>query len=116
MPLGCSTSLGRARGKSKAIVRKRRKEVQIAKSYSSFNASPVQASTKGACSYPKSLSETFYHNGTGTLPTINDIVYKSKRARSKNKFIAGHYKVALRKTFKSLQINSVGVVIAEAKC
>ena len=116
MGLGNNMSVGKAKGKSKALVRKRHKEVKIAKSYNSFNASPVQASTRGACSYPKSLSETFYHNGTGTLPTINDIVYKSKRARSKNKFIAGHYKVALRKTFKSLQINSVGVVIAEAKC
>ena len=116
MALGNANTSAQARGKNKATKIRKRKEVVLAKNYNSFNASPVQASTKGACGYPKSLSETFYHNGTGVLPTINDIVYKSKRARSKNKFIAGHYKVALRKTFKSLQINSVGVVIAEAKC
>jgi|TARA_R100000081_G_C4776929_1_gene149149 hypothetical protein len=114
MALGSSNSVGKARGKSIAVVNKRFKEYKIAKNYNSFSASPVQA--KSACSYPRLLSETFYHNGKGALPTTNDVVYKSKRARSNNKFTAGHYKVALGKTSKSLQINKAGVVIAVTNC
>ncbi len=114
MALGNNVSMGQGRGKNKATIVKRYKEVQTAKNYISFNASPMQA--KSACSYPRSLSETFCHNGKGALPTTNDTVYRSKRANPKNIVKAGHYKVALGKTSKSLQINSAGVVIAVTNC
>ena len=114
MALGNSMSVGKARSKAAPVKIKRSKEVIAAKDYNSFSASPAQS--KAACGYIGSLSESFYHNGKNPVPTTNDTVYKSKRARSNNKFTAGHYKITSGKSSKSLQINSAGVVTAVTNC
>ena len=93
MPLGCSTSLGRARGKGKATFAKRHKEVINARGYTAFQGSALQSSD--ACSLDNSnVNITYYHDGTGTLPQVADKVYTSKRLNTR--FLVGdnkHFKV-----------------------
>ena len=60
---------------------------------------------------------TFYYNGGALIPIVNDIVYKTKRARNPNTFPPGFYKVAAGgKGSISIQLNSSGVCIARTGC
>ena len=92
MALGNNNSMAQIKGKNKAVMVKRRKEVVAAVNFKAFPASPPQ-SGPNACGYSGALSKTLYHNGTGLLPQVNDIVYESKRAFSPNSFPGGNYKV-----------------------
>ena len=46
---------------------RRRKEVVLAKTYGSISGTTVQA--RAACNTRDSLSETYYHNGSGSTPS-----------------------------------------------
>ena len=115
MALGNNGSMGQARGKNKPILVKRRKEVVAAKDYNSVTSSPVQS--KSACGYRGSMSETFYHNGGSAVPDTSDVLYARKRARSDNKFEAGHYKITSdgRRSF-SVEVDAAGVIRSKTSC
>ena len=115
MALGNANSSAQARGKAKPIMVRRRKEVVLAKTYGSISGTTVQA--RAACNTRDSLSETYYHSGSGLLPRVNDRVYISRRADDRRGALQdGFYKVtADSRTFVSIQITS-GVVAAVENC
>ena len=114
MALGNNNSMAQIKGKNKAVMVKRKKEVDNAKDYNSFNCGTVQASHANACA-SGSLSNTFYHNGAQAQPAVNDIIYSSQRARVPNKMTAGYYKIFDRRD-GTIQINDQGVVTAKVAC
>ena len=114
--LGNGSSTTVSRSKSKAVVVKRRKEVVAAMNYRTLNCGRRAANKPASCS-GTALGETFYYNGSSAIPAVNDIVYTRKRAYNPNSFEAGFYKVdGGGGRFKSLEINSAGVVTATHNC
>lgn len=114
--LGNGSSTTVSRSKSKAVVVKRRKEVVAAMNYRTLNCGRRAANKPASCS-GTALGETFYYNGSGSIPAVNDIVYTRKRAYNPNSFEAGFYKVdGGGGRFKSLEIDSAGVVTAAHNC
>ena len=115
MALGNANTSAQSRGKNKSILVRRRKEVVLAKTYGSISGTTVQA--RAACDTRDSLSETYYHNGSGSTPRVNDKVYMSRRADDRRGALQdGFYKVtADSRTFVSIQITS-GVVAAVENC
>lgn len=116
MALGNANSSAQSRGKNKAVVVKRRKEVVIAKDYNTVTMSPPQANPIAACTYSGDGYVTYYHNGSNALPVLNDIVYKDKRARNPNRFVSGHYQLDLGKSKISFEINAIGKVVLVRPC
>jgi|TARA_R100000084_G_scaffold61845_1_gene26464 hypothetical protein len=116
MALGNANSSAQSRGKNKAVVVKRRKEVVAAKNYNTVSLSPVGANAPAVCSYSGSEFTTYYHNGSNANPAVNDIVYSSRRAKNPNVFTAGFYRMDLGKSNIALHIDNKGVVIAGAPC
>ena len=115
MALGNANTSAQSRGKNKPVIVKRRKEVVVAKNYNSITSSPVQS--RAACGYRGSMSETFYHNGGSAVPDTSDVLYARKRARSDNKFEAGHYKItADGRTNFSIQVDAAGVIRSKTSC
>jgi len=116
MALGNANSSAQSRGKNKAVVVKRRKEVVIAKDYNTVTMSPVQASVPAACSYSGGGFKTYYHNGSSAAPARDDIVYDGKRARNPNTFNAGFYQTSVGKSKFALEIDASGQVRAVNNC
>lgn len=115
MALGNANTSAQSRGKNKPVVVKRRKEVVAAKNYNSISGSTVQANN--TCPATLVVDKTYYHNGSGSVPAVGDIVYSSRRARVPNKFTAGHYKMsAIPGRFGNVQIDSSGVVLVSTAC
>ena len=114
MALGNANSSAQARGKNKPILVKRRKEVVMAKNYSSITSSPVQSSA--ACRYSGSLSETFYHNGARVLPATNDVVYATKRADSRTVVAAGHYRIQISSSYYNMEVGASGIISRVTRC
>ena len=114
MALGSANTSAQARGKNKPVKIKRSKEVVMAKDYNSFSSSTVQASN--ACRFSGSLGETFYHNGSRTLPAANDVVYSTRRANPRGVLEAGHYKIVIGGRNYNMQVGSSGVVSAVGGC
>jgi len=115
MALGNANTSAQSRGKNKSILVKRRKEVVAARGYNSISGTTVQA--RAACNTRDSLSETYYHNGSRSTPSVNDKVYISRRADDRRGALQdGFYKVtADSRTFVSIQIRN-GVVAAVENC
>ena len=115
MALGNANSSAQARGKNKPILVQRRKEVVAAKGYNSITGSVLQV--RSACTYSGSVDQTYYHNGSSTLPSVGDKVYSTQRAGSRFKLETGHYKIdAGRGAFKSISIDSSGEVDGVTNC
>ena len=115
MALGNANTSAQARGKNKPVIVKRRKEIVAAKTYNSISGTTVQA--RAACNTRDSLSETYYHNGSRSTPSVNDRVYISRRADDRRGALQdGFYKVtADSRSFVSIKITS-GVVAAVENC
>ena len=115
MALGNSNTSAQSRGKNKPILVKRRKEIVAAKDYNSISGTTVEA--RAACGTRNPLSETYYHNGSRSTPSVNDRVYISRRADDRRGALQdGFYKVtADSRSFKSIQIR-YGVVAAVENC
>ena len=115
MALGTANTSAQSRGKNKSILVKRRKEVVLAKTYGSISGTTVQA--RAACNTRDSLSETYYHNGGRSTPSVNDKVYILRRADNERGVLQnGFYKVtANNRDFFSIQIR-YGVVAAVENC
>ena len=114
MALGNANTSAQARGKNKSVIVKRRKEVVLAKGYSSFASSTVQANN--ACRFGGSLGETFYHNGARAIPAASDVVYSTRRANPRGVLEAGHYKIVIGGRNYNMQVGSSGVISAVDGC
>tara|TARA_R100001594_G_scaffold100691_1_gene135317 strand:- start:1 stop:351 length:351 start_codon:yes stop_codon:yes gene_type:complete len=115
MALGSANNSAQARGKNKATKRKKAKEVYTARSYNSIAGSAQAASD--TCRDAPATSITYYHNGSATVPAVNDIMYTSKRARNPNRFVSGHYRIFDGvATYFNIQVDSAGVITARDLC
>jgi hypothetical protein len=115
MALGNANTSAQSRGKNKSILVRRRKEVVLAKTYSSISGTTVEATA--ACGTRNPLSETYYHNGGRSTPSVNDKVYVSRRADDRRGALQdGFYKITANdRDFFSIQIR-YGVVAAVENC
>ena len=115
MSLGSANTSSQARSKNKPVKVRRHKEVVAARSYNSFTSSTVQS--KSACSYSGAVNQTYYHNGSSSLPRVNDKVYSRPRANDRYLLGAGHYKVdGGGGRYKNVNVNSSGVVTRVDNC
>tara|TARA_R100000781_G_scaffold844_2_gene1427 strand:- start:377 stop:727 length:351 start_codon:yes stop_codon:yes gene_type:complete len=115
MSLGNSMSMGQARGKAKATMVKRYKEINTAKNYTEILGTTVQGSSACALSLG---SNTYCHDGSGTFPAVDDKVYSRKRANTKYYLANGHYKIhnaSDTRTTKNIEISS-GAVTRVTPC
>lgn len=113
--LGNGSSNAAARSKSKATLVKRTKEVNNARDYNSIAGSAQAASD--TCRSAPPVSVTYYHNGSSSVPAVNDVMYTSKRAWNPNTFTAGHYRIFDGvATYFNIQVDSAGVVTARDLC
>ena len=114
MPLGQVKGISKLKSKETKV--RRYREVVTAKNYSRVDLSSRQGDDRDACG-EASFPNQFYHNGSGSLPIVNDIVYETKRARNPNPFISGFYKMSDGSGGAvSLEINGVGVVTGSSAC
>ena len=82
MALGNNISMGQGRGKNKATLVKRYKEVNAAKGFYTIQGSALQGSA--ACPVSNAnVNITYYHNGTAAIPSVGDKIYTRKRASDK---------------------------------
>tara|TARA_R110002153_G_C12891683_1_gene450931 strand:+ start:183 stop:452 length:270 start_codon:yes stop_codon:yes gene_type:complete len=75
----------------------------------SYSSSTKSNSSLLACG--KSLDQTYYHNGSSSLPAVNDSVYSDSAGTSA--LIVGHYKYTAAST---MQVSSTGVVLSTDLC
>lgn len=115
MALGNSNTSAQTRGKNRPILVRRRREVVEAKDYNSVSGTTVQE--RAACDTRDPLDKTYYHNGTGATPRVNDKVYISRRADNRRGLLRdGYYKITANdRDFLSIQIIN-GVVAAVENC
>ena len=119
MALGNANTSAQSRGKNRPILVKSRKEVVIAKNYNTVTCSDSESSGSASCRISSgSVTNTYFHNGSSSIPDVGDIVYPKKRANSKNVLLAGHYKIGPygRGSYKSMEIGSNGVVSGVSDC
>ena len=74
----------------------------------SFSSSIIQTSST-VCS--ATINQTYYHDGSGSLPVVNDIVYSN--AAGSNLLAAGNYKIS---SSSYLVVNASGVVTSIGAC
>lgn len=119
MALGNSFSMGQARGKAKPVLVKRIKEIRAADNFYSINSSArLEVDLLSVCGTSPSINQTYYYNGASSLfPSVNDIIYTSKRATDPNVFTPGNYKMTRNGSqFVGLTVNSSGKVTHRANC
>jgi len=116
MALGNANTTAQARGKNKSILVRRRKEVVTAKTYNTVTSSDRESSN--ACRVSsESVTNTYFHNGSASIPDVGDIVYPRRRADSRNVLLAGHYKIDVGSgRYKNMEIGSNGAVTAVDDC
>ena len=105
MGLGNNISMGQSRGKNKPVLVKRIKERHLAKDYSAFPASDVAADANAACALAP-LPNTYYHDGSSSLPDMGDFVFSRKRAHEDFWLPNGSYKFNTGSAFKAVTITN----------
>ena len=83
-------------------------------SLTSFASSSVSLSAANICSF--STFNTYYHDGSGALPTTNNTVYSSSSGGSSNYLSAGYYRATTINDDIYYQIGSNGVVTSTGSC
>jgi len=119
MALGNSMNIGKARGKGRAVLVKRKKEVDTAENFYLINSSArLEVDLLSVCGTSPSINQTYYYNGANSFfPSVNDIIYTSKRATDPNVFTPGNYKMTRNGSqFVGLTVNSSGKVTHRANC
>jgi len=117
MALGNANTTAQSRGKNKSILVRRRKEVVVAKGYSTVNCGPVESSNTCRVTRDSEVTASYFYNGSGQVPEAGDIVYPKRRADSRNVLAAGHYKIGpYSGRYKNMEIGSNGVVSAVTDC
>ena len=90
MALGNANSSAQSRGKNKAIVVKRRKEVVLAADFIVFQGSSLQ--NAAACPLNNAdVNITYYHDGSNALPSVGDKIY-TKRQRNDKYILTNDHK------------------------
>ena len=79
----------------------------------SFSAS-LSSTFNGVCL--AIANQTYYHDGVGTLPAANDVVYTSSAGGSSNYLGAGYYRIDPLGTDQYIQVGSNGVVSSVNAC
>ena len=74
----------------------------------SFSSSIIQTSST-VCS--ATINQTYYHNGSGSLPVVNNIVYSNPAGS--NLLAAGNYRIS---STNYLVVNASGVVTSIGSC
>ena len=119
MALGNANTSAQARGKSKAVKVKRRKEVVSAKGFHAITGSIENGETthSASCGTSEAVNVTYYHNaGSASGYTSGTTFYTRARENDKYKLANGYYKVTHDgSTFKSIEIAS-GRVSSIATC
>ena len=110
MALGNANTSAQARGKSKAVKVKRRKEVVAGKSFHAITGSieTGETSHSNTCSTSEAVNQTYYHNaGSASGYTSGTTFYTIQRENDRFKLANGHYKVTHDgSTFKAIQIDN----------
>ena len=108
MALGNANTSAQARGKSKAVKVKRRKEVVAAQSFHAITGSAATGETthSASCSTSEAVNVTYYHNaGSASGYTRGTIFYTRARDNKRYLLANGYYKVTHDgSTFKSIEI------------
>jgi len=79
-------------------------------SLTSFSSS-LNSNFSGVCS--ASITATYYHDGSGSYPVGNDVVYSSSAGGSSNYLSTGYYRLG---NGKFMNVGSNGVVFFVADC
>jgi hypothetical protein len=79
----------------------------------SFSSSTV-SNFNGVCL--AIANQTYYHDGTGSLPAANDVVYSSSAGGSSNYLGAGYYRIDPLGVDQYIQVGSNGVVSNVTSC
>ena len=110
MALGNANNVSQSRGKNKAVVVKRRREVVNAKDFHAITSSAETGETthNNTCGTSEAVNQTYYHNaGSAGGYTTNTYFYTRKRASQDYWLADGYYKVTHdSSTFKSIQITN----------
>ena len=77
-------------------------------SLTSFNSSQIQT-TSTVCS--ATINQTYYHNGSGSLPAVNNTVYSNSACS--NLLSSGNYRIS---STSYIVVNSSGVVTSIGSC
>ena len=108
MALGNANTSAQARGKSKAVKVKRRKEIVAAKDFHAITGSieTGETSHNSTCGTSEAVNQTYYHNaGSASGYTSGTTFYTKARENDRYKLANGYYKVTHDgSTFKSIQI------------
>tara|TARA_R100000322_G_scaffold31346_1_gene20107 strand:- start:490 stop:840 length:351 start_codon:yes stop_codon:yes gene_type:complete len=116
MGLGNNMSVGKAKGKSKALIKRRNKEVADGANLTLFRCGIMRNNHTDACAVSDVTTNTFFHDGTAVIPVVNDIVYSEPRAFTNNKMTAGFYKITSARGSVTIELNTVGVVLTRTNC
>ena len=110
MALGNANNVSQSRGKNKAVVVKRRREVVNAKDFHAITSSAETGETthNNTCGTSEAVNQTYYHNaGSAGGYTTNTYFYTRKRASQDYWLADGYYKVTHdSSTYKSIQITN----------
>ena len=113
MALGNANSSAQSRGKNRAVVVKRRKEVVAAKNYTAFSVTAVASDAIQVCAISNSnINITCYHDSAiDPLPLVGDKVYTKQRLSAKYYLPNGFYKIGPngRGSYLSMQMRNGGV-------
>ena len=119
MALGNANSSAQSRGKNKPVIVKRRKEVVLAKSYTSIVATDLTGESNGsaACSSGLAFNKVYYvDNVTDGKPDVGAKMYKRSRASVRYLVTEGLYLIKVGEANWVVTINSSNVVASRVVC
>tara|TARA_R110001583_G_scaffold30254_1_gene104839 strand:- start:495 stop:848 length:354 start_codon:yes stop_codon:yes gene_type:complete len=114
MALGNSNASAQSRGKNKAVVVKRRKEVVLAKDFHAISGSLI---TGGApcLLHPNVVTQSYFHSaGSASGYTVGTFFFTQKRAHENYYLPNGNYKVTHNGTlYRGITIANGRIAIIE---
>ena len=118
MALGNANTSAQARGKSKAVKVKRRREIVTARGYGTITSSELYDGATSACDLNASeVNKTYYHSGDRAVPVVGSAIYSRRRAGDRYLLRAGTYKISDgRGRFVEMTIDSNGQASNLAGC
>tara|TARA_R100000322_G_scaffold5516_1_gene4137 strand:+ start:803 stop:1168 length:366 start_codon:yes stop_codon:yes gene_type:complete len=120
MALGNANASAQARGKNKATKIRKRKEIELAASFTAFSTTVAETNTTRSCAISNSdINVPYFHDGShvSNLPyQVGDKVYTRKRNNSKFYLADGFYKIGPdRGRYFSIKITN-GAVASISTC
>ena len=113
MALGNANTAAQARSKNVAVKIKKYKE----RNPDAFSLTASALVGSPACSVKNDqLTNTIYHNGSSSLPAVNDLVYTSLPLVSSNLSGSGFYKIVVSGTYYSINTDNSGLIRRVDQC